>query len=83
MTDNNQSPHRIQLPGGDCLVPRPDFAGELRVNPRTLRRLNLPTTLIGGKAYVKRNASLKIIADGVTRANQPTPKSRSKRSARR
>jgi hypothetical protein len=72
-------PHIIRLPDGDTLVPRLDFAGELRLTDRTVRRMNLPTTLVGGKAYVKRNASLKIIADKLRRPNQPTLKHRTVR----
>jgi hypothetical protein len=79
-TDTQPSePHVIRLPDGDTLVLRDDFAAEIRVTPRTVQRMNLPTTYLGGKAHVKRNASLKIIADSVRRPNQPTLKHRSAR----
>ena len=80
MTEKARSePHVIHLPDGDTLVLREDFAAEIRVTPRTVQRMNLPTTYIGGKARVKRNASLNIIADKVRRPNQPTLKHRSAR----
>jgi hypothetical protein len=67
-------PHTISLPDGDTLLPRKDFAKDiLHVSDKTAMRMNLPTTLIGGKAYVARNASLKVVADKVRRPNQPEP----------
>lgn len=80
-TQSQPEPHVIRLLDGDTLVPRPDFAAELHVNPKTVERMKLPTTYIGGKAYIKRNASLKIIADKVRRpSTNDTPK---KKGARR
>ena len=38
--------------------------------------LNFPTIYIGGVAYVLRNASLQILADKVTRRNQPAKRRR-------
>jgi hypothetical protein len=61
------------------LEPRTDFADDINVCEKTVQRMNLPTTYIGGKAYVKRNASLQIVADKVQRRNQPTLKHRSRR----
>jgi hypothetical protein len=66
----------IQLPGGDVLVPRADFVGKLGVCERTAKRWDLPTTYIGGVAFVQRDASLRIIASTVHRRNQPTPRPR-------
>ena len=60
----------VRLPGGDVLVPRATFVGELGVTERTARRWNFPTTYIGGIAFVQRDASLQIIAASVRRRNQ-------------
>jgi hypothetical protein len=61
----------IKLPGGDTLVPRADFVSKLGVCERTAKRWDLPTTYIGGVAFVQRDASLQIIASTVHRRNQP------------
>jgi hypothetical protein len=67
----------IRLPNGDTLVPRADFArDEIGVCERTVKRLDPPTTYIGGIAYVARDASLKIIGDTARRRNQPTKRRR-------
>jgi hypothetical protein len=66
----------IKLPGGDTLVPRADFVSKLGVCERTAKRWDLPTTYIGGVAFVQRDASLRIIASTVHRRNEPTPKRR-------
>ena len=66
----------IELPNGETLVLRQDFARDvIGVCDRSVIRLNLPTTYIGGKAYVARNESLKIVAEQLQRKNQP-PKRR-------
>jgi hypothetical protein len=58
-----QPRRRIDLPNGDFLQPRAEFAeAVLSVSDRTARRLNLPTTFIGNIAYVPHNASLAIVA---------------------
>jgi hypothetical protein len=55
---------KIDLPDGDTLVRREDFAKEtIGVSDRTARRLNLPTTYVGGQPYVKQNASLQVLAE--------------------
>jgi hypothetical protein len=70
----------IKLPSGEDLVPRSDFAEhEIGVAEKTLKRLNLPTTYVGGKAYVARIASLQIVADSVRRRNQPPQRRRGAR----
>jgi len=57
----------IAIPG-DVLVPRALFARDvLGVHDRSAKRMNLPTTLVGGVAYVAKGASLQIIADKVRR----------------
>jgi hypothetical protein len=62
----------IDLPGGKVLMPRRDYANNvLGVHERTCTRLNLPTTLIGGVAYVEVNGAGKIVADSVHRRNEP------------
>lgn len=62
---------QIKIPG-DVLMPRKDFARTvIGVCERTAARLNLPTTYVGGVAFVARDASLKLVADLVQRRNQP------------
>ena len=80
MTDLTSTTARrpqIELPNGDVLEPRREFARDrLGVSDKTAQRMNLPTTYVGNVAYVARNASLKIVADGVQRRNQQPPKRR-------
>ena len=67
----------IKLPDGEVLKPRRDFAHNvIGVCERSAARMNLPTTYIGGVAYVAENASLKIVADLVQRRNQPAKRHR-------
>jgi hypothetical protein len=74
-----QPRRRIELPDGDYLQPRAEFAdSELGVCDRTAARMNLPTTYIGNVAYVRHNASLQVIAERVRRRNEP-PKRRGHR----
>jgi hypothetical protein len=83
MADKIPNPHsrrgkrvdQIALPDGDALVPREVFANEVGVSDRTARRMDLPTVFVAGFAFVKRNASLQVIADKVKRKNMP-PKRR-------
>ncbi len=79
-----QPRRRIDLPDGDYLEPRAEFAGNtLGVSDRTAARLNLPTTYVGGLAYVPHGASLAIIAGDVRRPRQPeTPTATRRRRAR-
>jgi hypothetical protein len=64
-------PH-IELPNGDVLEPRREFARDrLGVSDKTAQRMNLPTTYVGNVAYVARNASLKIVAEGVRQRKNP------------
>jgi hypothetical protein len=82
-TDQQSTPQRIrqrhvrrhiQLPDGRVLMPRAEFADDiLGEDERTTRRRNLPTVYIAGVAYVDRDRSLDIVAEGVKRPNQPTP----------
>jgi hypothetical protein len=67
-----QPRRRIDLPNGDFLEPRAEFANGIGVCDRTVARMNLPTTRIGGVCYVSHNASLEIIAARAQRRNQPT-----------
>jgi hypothetical protein len=85
MTEQSTSPHIISLPDGDVLMPRPDFARELKVHPKTVRRMNLPTVYVGNKAYIKHEAALEVLAATVVRRNQPkvTPKAPKRSAARR
>jgi hypothetical protein len=73
-----ESRAEIPLPSGDVLVPRAAFAREiLGVCDKTVQRMNLPTTFVGGVAYVTRGASLQIVSDGV----RPRLEPRARRSA--
>ena len=70
-------PAEIKLPNGDSLVPRKKFVkDEVHTSERSARRFDFPTTYISGVAYVLRNESLQILADKVTRRNQPTKRRR-------
>ena len=70
-------PAEIKLPDGDSLVPRKKFVKEeVHTSERSARRFDFPTTYISGVAYVKRNASLQILADKVTRRNEPQKRRR-------
>jgi hypothetical protein len=66
-----QPRRRIDLPDGDYLEPRSEFAAGLGVVDRTAARMNLPTTYIGGVAYVRHQKSLNDVAARVQRRNQP------------
>jgi hypothetical protein len=66
----------IQLPDGEVLTPRTNFAAILGVSERTVARMNLPTTYVGNVAYVARDASLKIVAERVRRRNEPARRKR-------
>jgi hypothetical protein len=66
----------IALPDGEVLEPRVRFAASVGLAEKTLLPLNLPTTLIGSCAYVKRNASLELIAARAKRRNEPTRRRR-------
>ncbi len=69
-TDPAKERPTIQI-DGDVLVLRSDFAAEIHVHDRTAKRMNLPTTYIGGRAYVARNQSLRLIASRVRRREEP------------
>jgi hypothetical protein len=62
-----QPRRRIDLPNGDFLQPRCDLAAELSVSERTVSRMNLPVTFLGGCAYHPHNESLDIIAARIRR----------------
>jgi len=69
----------IQLLDGEVLVPRAVFARDnLGVCDRTCRRWDLPSTYVGGVAYIPRNASLRIVAERIHRRNQPPPRRRAR-----
>ena len=68
---NRRRVDQIALPDGDKLVPRELFANEVGVSDRTARRMDLPTVFVAGFAFVKRSASLQVIADKVKRRNEP------------
>jgi hypothetical protein len=83
MTDKDQAiqrrvhePRHIELPNGSTLIPRREFADILGEDERTTRKRNLPTTYIANLAYVDREASLKIVAEGLHCRNQPEPRLR-------
>jgi hypothetical protein len=68
----------IILPNGKVLAPRAKFARDyLSVHDKTVARMNLPTTYVGGVAHVDRDASLEMIGDGVRSRKQPTKQKKS------
>jgi hypothetical protein len=67
---------QIALPDGDTLVPREVFANSVGISDRTARRMDFPTVFVAGFAFVKRNASLQVIADKVKRKNAPQKRRR-------
>ena len=72
MSETQRTKRRPRTPidlGDDVLEPRADFAEMLQVSDRTCARMNLPTTYIGNVAFVARNASLKLVASRIRRAN--------------
>jgi hypothetical protein len=67
----------IDLPGGRRLMPRDDYARNvLGVHTRTVKRMDLPTTKIGGVVYVEVEGALQIIADSVHQRNEPKSRRR-------
>jgi hypothetical protein len=72
----HRAPDAIALPDGEVLVPRRKFAEDLGISERTLSRLDLPTTFVGGIAYCKQKAGLKIIGDSAQRRNRPQKRRR-------
>jgi hypothetical protein len=66
-----QPRRRIDLPNGDYLEPRSEFASGIGVHDRTCARMNLPTVYVGSVAYVRHNESLNAIAARAQRRNQP------------
>jgi hypothetical protein len=72
----------IVYPNGRVLTPRAKFARDyLNVHDKTASRMNLPTTYIGGVAYVDRDPSLEMIGDGVRSRKQPTKQTKQKKTA--
>jgi len=65
----------ITLPNGTILQPRVRIAARAGVCEKTLARMNLPTTYIGGVAYGDPDDMLKEIGASLKRKNQP-PKRR-------
>jgi hypothetical protein len=51
------------LPDGDALKPRDDLAADLKISPRSLARMKVPTVLIGGIAYCRDQATRQMLAD--------------------
>jgi hypothetical protein len=75
-----QPRRRIDLPDGDYLEPRTEFAIDtLGVSDRTCARMNLPTQYIGSVAYIKHNASLRLLDQ---RSRPPLPPPAKRRSGR-
>ena len=76
-----QPRRRIELPDGDYLEPRADFAArELGVVDRTAKRMDLRTTYVGNVAYVAHFASLAVVGARVRRRNEPIARRRRGRS---
>jgi hypothetical protein len=77
-----QTRRRIHLPDdGDYLEPRAEFAiNTLGVSDRTCARMKLPTQYIGSVAYIKHNASLRLLDQ---RSRPPLPPPSKHRSRKR
>jgi hypothetical protein len=71
-----QPRRRIDLPDGDYLEPRTEFADSIGVHDRTAARMNLPTTYVGAIAYVQHDASLRLLAAGIRQDRPPALKQR-------
>jgi hypothetical protein len=59
--------HRINLSDGEFLQARSELAAELGVSVRTIARMNLPVTFVGGIAYHPHYESLDLIASRILR----------------
>jgi hypothetical protein len=66
----------IVLPDGKTLEPRVRFAERVGISDYAARDMNLPTTYIGGVAYVPVEQSLEIIAGRAKRRNEPPARRR-------
>jgi hypothetical protein len=62
---------RITLDNGDILVPKDEAAQEIGISRRTLTRMRVPSTIVGGIAYISQRGLRQQIADSVA-----TPKKR-------
>jgi hypothetical protein len=78
-----QPRRRIDLPNGDYLQSRSDLAAELAVSQRTVARMKLPTTRVGGVCYHPHNESLNILASRIDRPGQEEKRRPPKRRRRR
>jgi hypothetical protein len=66
----------IQLPDGETLRARVNYARDLGMSERALRRLNLPTTYLANVAYIATKAAGKRLAAGVKCRNEPPARRR-------
>jgi hypothetical protein len=62
---------RITLDNGDVLIPKDEAAGEIGISRRTLTRMRVPTTVVGGVAYISQRGLRQQIEDSLS-----TPKKR-------
>jgi hypothetical protein len=69
---------RIDLPSGDFLMPRADFAREIGVAERTLTRMRVPVGYIANVAFVPHDETLTLIAENLIR-RAPQEKRRARR----
>jgi hypothetical protein len=77
----------VEAHRGQCIVigdeehqPLNDFAAELKITPKTLKKYNLPTSRVGGILYIARKASLKkIFTDKTQQRNEPPQRRRQAR----
>jgi hypothetical protein len=68
----------IILPNGKILRPRVRIAEEAGLCEKTVARMNLPTTYVGGVAYGIPDDMLKTIGDSLKSKNQPPKKRRAR-----
>jgi hypothetical protein len=57
---------RITLDNGDILIPKDEAASEIGISRRTLTRMRVSSTIVGGVSYVSQRGLRAHIADGLS-----------------
>jgi hypothetical protein len=57
---------RINLDNGDVLIPKDEAAQEIGISRRTLTRMRVPSTVVGGVAYISQRGLRQQITDGIS-----------------
>ena len=66
----------FDLPNGDKLIPRAEFARRLGISDRTARRMDFDTVYVRNTPYLKQNESMQKIADSARPRNVPAKSKR-------